>query len=75
MDIHDKFCINAFFQMLKENQYKIQYRVMLSRYRGKTTCPDCNGNRLKKEASWVKIADKAITDLINMPIIKLKKVV
>jgi excinuclease ABC, A subunit len=73
MDIHDKFCINAFFQMLKENQYKIQYRVMLSRYRGKTTCPDCNGNRLKKEASWVKIADKAITDLINMPIIKLKK--
>ncbi len=73
MDIHDKFCINAFFQMLKENQYKIQYRVMLSRYRGRTTCPDCNGNRLKKEASWVKIADKAITDLINMPIIKLKK--
>ena len=73
MDIHDKFCIDAFFQMLKENQYKIQYRVMLSRYRGRTVCPDCNGTRLKKEATWVKIAGKAITDLIDMPIVKLKE--
>ena len=50
-DIHDRICIDTFFQMLKENQYKIQYRVMLSRYRGKTVCPDCHGTKLKKEAT------------------------
>ena len=59
--------------MVKENQYKIQYRVMLSRYRGKTVCPDCHGTKLKKEASWVKIGGKAITDLVDMPIINLKE--
>lgn len=72
-DIHDRICIDAFFQMLKENQYKIQYRVMLSRYRGKTVCPDCHGTKLKKEATWVKIGGMAITDLVDMPIINLKQ--
>ncbi len=59
--------------MLKENQYKIQYRVMLSRYRGKTVCPDCHGTKLKKEATWVKIGGMAITDLVDMSIINLKQ--
>ena len=72
-DIHDKVCIDSFFQMLKENQYKIQYRVMMSRYRGKTVCPDCHGTRLKKEASWVKIDGMSITDLVQMPIVNLKE--
>lgn len=56
--------INTFFKFLEENQYKIQYRVMLARYRGKTVCPACKGTRLKKEASYVKIGGKAITELI-----------
>ena len=72
-DIHDRVCIDSFFQMVKENQYKIQYRVMLSRYRGKTVCPDCHGTKLKKEATWVKIGGKAITDLVDMPIVRLKE--
>ena len=59
--------------MLKENQYKIQYRVMMSRYRGKTVCPDCHGTRLKKEAEWVKIAGRSISDLVDMPIVNLKE--
>ena len=59
--------------MVKDNQYKIQYRVLLSRYRGRTICPDCHGQRLKKEATWVKIAGKAITDLVEMPIKNLKE--
>ena len=72
MDIHEKFCIDAFFQMVKENQYKIQYRVMLSRYRGKTICPNCQGMRLKKEATWVKVNGKSITELVEMPVGLLK---
>lgn len=52
--------LNEFFKMLEANQYKIQYRVMLARYRGKTTCPDCRGSRLKKEASYVKVGDKSL---------------
>ena len=71
-DIHDKVCIDAFFQMVKENQYKIQYRVMMSRYRGKTVCPDCHGTKLKKEATWVKVGGRSITELVEMPISKLK---
>ena len=71
-DIHDKVCIDAFFQMVKENQYKIQYRVMMSRYRGKTVCPDCHGTRLRKEATWVKVGGKSITELVEIPIINLK---
>ena len=69
----DRICIDSFFQMVKDNQYKIQYRVLLSRYRGRTICPDCHGQRLKKEATWVKIAGKAITDLVEMPIKNLKE--
>jgi excinuclease ABC subunit A len=64
--------LNTFFRYLEEQTYKIQYRVMLSRYRGKTTCPECGGNRLKKEASYVKIGGKAITELINLPVSDLR---
>jgi len=65
--------LNQFFKMLEENTYKIQYRVMLSRYRGKTNCPDCRGTRLKKEAMYVKIGEKSIQDLVLMPIDELQK--
>ncbi len=68
-----KVCIDSFFQMVKDNQYKIQYRVMLSRFRGRTVCPDCQGTRLKREATYVRIADKDITQLVSMPITDLKK--
>ncbi len=64
--------LNDFFKHLEANQYKIQYRVMLARYRGKTICPECNGSRLKKEASYIRIADKAISQLVLMPVTKLK---
>ena len=73
MDIHDQVSIDAFFQMIKENQYKIQYRVMLSRYRGKTACPQCHGTRLKPEADYVKIGGRSITDLVQMPVNVLKQ--
>ena len=66
-------CIDTFFDMVRENQYKIQYRVMLARYRGKPICPVCGGKRLKKEASYVKIGGKSITDLVDMPIARLKE--
>ena len=68
----DKVCIDSFFKMLEENQYKIQYRVMLARYRGKTTCPLCHGTRLKKEASYVKIGGRSISQLVDLSIIDLK---
>lgn len=71
--LRDKVCIDSFFQMVTDNQYKIQYRVLLSRYRGKTICPKCHGTRLKPEASWVKINGRSITDLVEMPIYNLKK--
>ena len=70
-DERDRVSIDAFFQMVKENQYKIQYRVMMSRYRGRTTCPTCHGTRLKREASWVKINGMSITDLVEMSISNL----
>ena len=60
--------LNAFFEDLESKTYKIQYRVMLSRFRGRTTCPDCRGTRLRKDASYVKIGGKSITDLVLMPI-------
>lgn len=60
--------INQFFKFLEAESYKIQYRVMLSRYRGKTTCPDCKGTKLRKDANYVKVADKSITDIVLMPI-------
>lgn len=72
-DITDKICIDSFFQMVKDNQYKIQYRVMLSRYRGKTVCPECHGTRLKKEATWVKVGGRSITDLVEMPVSELQR--
>ena len=65
--------INSFIKMLEENLYKIQYRVMLARYRGKTVCPVCKGARLKEEALYVKVGDKSIADLVLMPIYKLKE--
>ncbi|MCK9410743.1 MAG: excinuclease ABC subunit UvrA [Prolixibacteraceae bacterium] len=64
--------LNAFFRQLEEQTYKIQYRVMLSRYRGKTTCPECEGTRLKKEAAYVKVSGKSVTDLVNLPITELQ---
>ena len=59
--------------MLESNQYKIQYRVMLARYRGKTLCPECHGTRLRREAGYVKIAGKSISDLVRMPVSDLRK--
>lgn len=60
--------INDFFSHLESKTYKIQYRVMLSRYRGRTNCPDCRGTRLRKDAQYVKIKNTSITDLVLMPI-------
>ena len=60
--------LTYFFKYLEEKSYKIQYRVMLSRYRGKTTCPDCRGSRIRKDALYVKIAGKDIGELMMMPI-------
>ena len=64
--------IDAFFRMLEANKYKIQYRIMLARYRGKTVCPDCHGTRLKQQASYVKIGGRAITELVDMPVEELQ---
>ena len=64
--------IEDFFQEVEAQSYKIQYRVMLSRYRGKTTCPECNGLRLRKEASYVKVNGKSITELCEMSLLNLK---
>ncbi|SKC75236.1 excinuclease ABC subunit UvrA [Ohtaekwangia koreensis] len=60
--------INGFFKYLESKTHKIQYRVMLSRYRGRTNCPDCKGTRLRKDAQYVKIADTSITDIVLLPI-------
>jgi excinuclease ABC subunit A len=60
--------IHAFFKYLESKTYKIQYRVMLSRYRGRTTCPDCRGTKLRKDAQYVKITNTSITDIVLMPI-------
>jgi excinuclease ABC subunit A len=60
--------LDAFFKDLEEQTFKIQYRVMLSRYRGKTSCPDCKGSRLRKDASYVKIGNKSIIDIVLMPL-------
>lgn len=60
--------LNEFFKQIESQTYKIQYRVLLSRYRGKTICPDCNGTRLRKDAGYVKIADKSLQDVVLMPI-------
>ncbi|MGZ3919673.1 MAG: excinuclease ABC subunit UvrA, partial [Bacteroidia bacterium] len=63
--------IDAFFKMLEKETYKIQYRVMLARYRGKTVCPDCEGTRLRKDANYVKVAGKCINDLVLTPVDQL----
>ncbi|MER2998115.1 excinuclease ABC subunit UvrA [Pontibacter populi] len=60
--------LNDFFKHIQAQTHKIQYRVMLSRYRGRTTCPECRGSRLRKDASYVKVNGKSITDLVLMPI-------
>ena len=70
----DDVCIDAFFDMVRRNQYKIQYRVMLAHYRGKTTCPVCHGNRLKKESEYVKVGGRSITEYVNMPVWELNDV-
>lgn len=64
--------IDAFFKYLGDNRYKIQNRVMIARYTGKTVCPDCHGTRLKPEVAYVKVGGKAITELVDMPITDLK---
>lgn len=71
LPISEQVSIDAFFQMVKDNQYKIQYRVLMSRYRGKTVCPTCRGARLKKEAEYVYIEHKNISQLVDMPIAEL----
>lgn len=63
--------IDDFFQMVSENLYKIQYRVMQARYRGKTICPECHGSRLKKEAGYVRINGKSITEIVRMSVLDL----
>lgn len=65
--------IDGFFKMVEENQYKIQYRVMLARYRGKTRCPECNGSRLRKESEYVKVGGATISKLVKMPVTDLKE--
>ncbi|WP_299826135.1 excinuclease ABC subunit UvrA [uncultured Pontibacter sp.] len=60
--------LNDFFKFVQQQTHKIQYRVLLSRYRGRTACPDCKGSRLRKDASYVKVSGKSITDLVLMPI-------
>lgn len=65
--------INDFFKMVEGNQYKVQYRVLKSRYQGRTKCPECDGKRLKKEAFYVKIDGASIADLVEMPVKHLMK--
>ncbi|MEL6412570.1 MAG: excinuclease ABC subunit UvrA, partial [Bacteroidota bacterium] len=65
--------LDAFFQDLEKHTYKIQYRVLLSRYRGKTVCPDCQGTRIRQDATYVKVGGKSIIELLLMPITQLKQ--
>ena len=65
--------IDGFFEWVETQSYKIQYRVMLARYRGKTVCPDCKGSRLRKDAQYVKVCGKSITELTDMPVSELAK--
>lgn len=64
--------IDGFFRWIDENQYKIQYRVMKARYRGKTECPECHGSRLRKDVEYVKVGGHSITELVRMPVSELK---
>ena len=72
-DKYESLCIDRFFDMLQENQYKIQYRVMLARYRGRTSCPVCHGKRLKPEAEYVRFAGKTISELCDMSVTDLNE--
>jgi excinuclease ABC subunit A len=65
--------LDAFFKEVEEQTYKIQYRVILSRYRGKTACPECRGSRLRPDATYVKISDHSITDIVLMPLDKAQQ--
>ena len=65
--------LDGFFKMVEQNTYKIQYRVMLSRYRGKTTCPTCRGRRLRNETDYVKINDRSISQLVDLPLNELNE--
>ncbi len=65
--------LSDFFKMVEENTYKIQYRVMLSRYRGKKTCPECKGTRLRKDANYVKVGGHSITEMVLKPLHNLKQ--
>jgi excinuclease ABC subunit A len=67
------FGLNRFFEHLEEKKYKIQYRVMLSRYRGKRICPECNGERLRKEAGYVKVGGSSVTEITRMPVSEAHK--
>jgi len=64
--------LNAFFAEVEEQSYKIQYRVMMARYRGKTTCPDCRGSCVRKEAQFIKVAGRSISELLTVPVKDLK---
>ncbi|MDP1623740.1 MAG: excinuclease ABC subunit UvrA [Bacteroidales bacterium] len=65
--------LNRFFEFVESQNFKVQYRVMMSRYRGKTVCPECNGTRLRKDASYVKINGKSIMDMVLLPISELTR--
>lgn len=64
--------LNEFFKMVEQNLYKVQYRVLQSRYRGRTVCPDCQGGRLRKEALYIKVGQKTISELVQLPVQDLK---
>ena len=63
--------LNAFFKFIESQNYKVQYRVMMSRYRGKTVCPECKGTRLRKDASYVKVGGRSISEIMLMPICEI----
>ena len=63
--------INDFFEMLQKESYKIQNRVMIARYRGQTTCPECRGSRLRKEATYIKVGGRSIDQIVKMPVDEL----
>lgn len=65
--------IDGFFRWVDENQYKIQYRVLKARYRGKTECPTCHGSRLRPDVEYVKVGGKSITEIVRMPVSKVRE--
>ncbi|GAA0535078.1 excinuclease ABC subunit UvrA [Chitinophaga japonensis] len=65
--------LHEFFKMVEQNLYKVQYRVLQARYRGRTVCPECRGGRLRKEALYIRVGGKSIADLVDMPVTDLKQ--